>query len=392
LSSAPMPILKLEDPRGQPELSKQEVERYSRQLVLPEIGPLGQRRLKASSALVIGAGGLGIPASVYLVAAGVGRVGIVDHDLIEKSNLHRQTLYSEGDVGREKATVATERLKQVNPNVDVIPYGVKLDSSNAMKLLEGYDVVLDCTDNFPSRYLINDACVLLGKPDVYASVFRFDGQVSVFDARTGPCYRCLFPEPPPPDSVQDCAAAGVLGVLPGIMGSVQAVQATNLLLGTGQSLSGRLVLFNASDMTFNELHIRKDPRCPVCGRDPTIGHLIDYEEFCGLKGLPRTTDEVTPKELRKMMEGGGEVVLLDVREPYEHSFSRIEGSILIPLGELEERVGELDRASRIVVYCHVGTRSARAVEFLTSKGFRAQNLRGGIMAWAGEVDPKMPIY
>lgn len=373
-------------------LTKLEVERYSRQMVLPEVGPEGQRRLKGSSVAIIGVGGLGIPASVYLTAAGVGRIGVVDHDVIEKSNLHRQTLYSEADVGGLKASVASQKLKLVNPHITIEPYNLKLDSSNAMEILRNYDVVVDCTDNFPSRYLINDACVLLGKPDVYASIFRFDGQVSVFDAKQGPCYRCLFPEPPPPDSVQDCAVAGVMGVLPGIMGSLQAVQVMNLLLGNGQSLSGRLVLFNGTDMSFNELRIKKNPDCPVCGVHPKITKLIDYEAFCGTNRATPSVKEVTPGQLKAKLDAGEKILLLDVREPFENAYCKIESSKLIPLGQLEERVGELSRVDEIVVYCHTGVRSARATEFLNSKGFRAQNLKGGVEAWALEVDPNMPTY
>ncbi len=375
-----------------PELTKGEAERYSRQLVLPEVGLDGQRRLKASSVLVIGAGGLGIPASVYLAAAGVGRIGIVDHDRIERSNLHRQILYSEGDVGRSKAIVASERLRLVNPHVSVTPYEMKLDSSNALGLLEGYDVVVDCTDNFPARYLINDASVLLRKPDVYASVFRFDGQASVFDARRGPCYRCLFPEPPPPESVQDCAVAGVLGGLPGMMGSLQAVQAVMLALGEGEPLVGRLVLLNGVDMTFSELRVRKNPDCPVCGKNPTIMGLIDYEEFCGLKRKADRVEEITPVELERLMRAGEEIVLLDVREPSEYDFCRIEGSKLIPLGELDQRSAELRKDARIIVYCHLGVRSATAARLLGSKGFKAASLRGGIRAWSDEVDPNVAVY
>jgi sulfur-carrier protein adenylyltransferase/sulfurtransferase len=373
-------------------LTKLEVERYSRQMVLPEVGPEGQRRLKGSSVAIVGVGGLGIPASVYLAAAGVGRIGVVDHDVIEKSNLHRQTLYSEADVGGLKATVAARKLKLVNPHVTIEPHNVKLDSSNALEILGDYDLVVDCTDNFPARYLINDACVLLGKPDVYASIFRFDGQVSVFDAKQGPCYRCLFPEPPPPDSVQDCAVAGVMGVLPGIMGSLQAVQVMNILLGNGQSLSGRLVLFNATEMSFNELRIKKNPDCPVCGARPTITKLIDYEAFCGTNRAAPSVREVTPGQLKAKLDAGEKILLLDVREPFENAYCKIGDSKLIPLGQLEERVGELSRADEIVVYCHTGVRSARATSFLTSKGFRAQNLKGGVEAWALEVDPSMPTY
>ncbi len=374
-------------------LTHAEVERYSRQLVLPEIGQKGQQRLKESRVVLIGAGGLGIPASVYLAAAGVGTIGIVDDDTVEKSNLHRQTIYTEGDVGKAKAQVAGEKLRAVNPYVKVVPHETKLASANALELLREYDIVVDCTDNFPARYLINDACVFLKKPDVYASIFRFDGQASVFDASNGPCYRCLFPEPPPADSVQDCAVAGVLGVLPGIMGGIQAAQAINLLVGNGKSLVGRLLLFNATDMSFSELRIAKNTRCPVCGRDPSVTELIDYEEFCGTKPKESEVDEVSPVELKKMLNSRGQVVLLDVREPFEYEVSHIEGSKLIPLGELERRLGELNRNDEMVVYCHVGVRSARAVELLDSRGFKhARNLKGGIRAWSEEVDPSLPVY
>jgi adenylyltransferase/sulfurtransferase len=368
------------------------VERYSRQLVLPELGPKGQQKLKESSALIVGAGGLGIPASVYLAAAGVGRIGIVDEDVVERSNLHRQTIYSEQDVGRRKAGVAGERLRSVNPHVTIEPHEMKLTSANAMEMVRGYDVVLDCTDNFPARYLINDACVILGKPDVYASIFRFDGQASVFHAQRGPCYRCLFPEPPPPDSVQDCAVAGVLGVLPGIMGSIQAVEALKLMLGQGEPLLGRLLLFSATDMSFNELRFKRNPGCPVCGKNPTIRSLIDYEAFCGLRAPPAVR-EIAPVELKRLMDGRQRIILLDVREPFEHGLCRIEGSRLIPLGELRQRAGELDRTAEIVVYCHVGSRSARATELLSSMGFgRVRNLKGGIRAWSEDVDPTVPLY
>ncbi len=374
-------------------LTQAEVERYSRQLVLPELGPVGQRKLKGSSVLVVGSGGLGIPASVYLAAAGVGRIGLVDEDIIEKSNLHRQTIYSEADVGRSKAQVASDRLRQVNPYVVVEPYEVKLTSANAREIVKGFDVVLDCTDNFPARYLINDACVLLGKPDVYASIFRFDGQASVFDAKKGPCYRCLFPEPPPPDSVQDCAVAGVLGVLPGIMGSIQAAEAMKLVLGQGEPLVGRLLLFNATDMSFNELKFKKNERCPVCGKSPSITALVDYEEFCGLRRAAPAVREITPTELKGLLAGNGGITLVDVREPFEHGLCRIEGSKLIPLGELEKRAEELDRGADIVVYCHVGARSATATQLLVSMGFsRVRNLKGGIRAWSMDVDPSVPVY
>ena len=374
-------------------LTQAELERYSRQMILPEVGPEGQQKLKKSSVVIIGAGGLGIPASVYLVAAGAGRVGVVDEDVVEKSNLHRQTIYTEEDVGSPKAGVAAERLRGLNPHVVVEPHEVRLSSANAMEVLKGYDVVVDCTDNFPARYLINDACVLLGKPDVYASIFRFEGQASTFDSRKGPCYRCLFPEPPPPDSVQDCAMAGVLGVLPGIMGSIQAVEALKLMIGLGDSLSGRLLVFNATDMTFNELRFKKNRDCPVCGRNPTVRKLIDYEEFCGVRRAAPLVEELSPMELKRKIDLGESIVLLDVREPFEYAFCRIENSKLIPLGELGRRVGELDRLAETVVYCHTGVRSARAVELLSSEGFRkVRNLKGGIRAWAEEVDRNVPIY
>ena len=374
-------------------LTRAELERYSRQLVLPELGKAGQLRLKRSSVIIVGAGGLGIPSAVYLAAAGVGRIGIVDNDVVERSNLHRQTLYSEEDVGAPKARVAERKLRQVNPHISIRGHETKLDSSNALRVLEEYDVVVDCTDNFPARYLINDACVLLGKPDIYASIFRFDGQASVFDSRKGPCYRCLFPEPPPPDTVQDCAVAGVLGVLPGIMGSIQAAQTINLVAGNGNSLVGRLLLFNATDMAFSEVRIGKNPDCPVCGRRPTITKLIDYEEFCRGGMVKKPVEEVTVKALKGRLDAGSRIVLLDVREPFEYALCHIEGSLLVPLGELERRVGELGPDDETVVYCHTGVRSARAVDFLKSKGFKkALNLKGGIEAWATEIDSDMVRY
>lgn len=375
------------------EFSQAEMERYSRQLLLPEVGPAGQQELKDSSVIVIGAGGLGVPASVYLAAAGVGRIGIVDGDLVERSNLHRQVIFSEGDVGKAKARVAEERLRQVNPHVAISALESRLDSSNALGLLEGYDVVVDCTDNFPARYLINDACVMLHKPDVYASIFKFDGQVSVFNADKGPCYRCLFPEPPPPDTVQDCAETGVLGALPGVMGSIQAAQTINLLIGNGQSLVGRLLLFNATDMSFNELRVGKNRECPVCGIHPTVTKLIDYEEFCGTNKSPARVAEVDATTLKRLLAGGSGIQLVDIREPSEHEFCHIPGSKLIPFGDLQQRAGELDPSREVVLYCHVGVKSARAVEILSSKGFgRARSLMGGIRAWADSVDPTMPVY
>lgn len=372
--------------------SQKETERYSRQLVMPEVGPQGQRKLKSSSVLVVGAGGLGIPASVYLAAAGVGKIGLVDFDEVETSNLQRQTLYSDADVGKAKVEVAAERLRQVNPGVSVVPYKTKLDSANAMDIIGEYDVVVDCADNFPTRYLISDVCVFMHKRDVYASVSRSDGQASVFEGDSGPCYRCLYPEPPPPGSVQDCAEAGVLGVLPGIMGSIQAAQTINLLLGIGEPLVGRLLLFNATDLTFNELRVKKNANCPVCGSNPSIKEPVDYEWFCGLRKEVNTSRDVSPAELKRLMDNGG-VVLLDVREPFEYEICRLTGSKLIPLGELPGRIGELDRNEELVVYCHVGTRSGAAVDFLSSQGFkRVHNLKGGIRAWAEDIDHDIPLY
>lgn len=376
-------------------LSNSEVSRYSRHLIMPEVGLDGQRRLKASSVLIVGAGGLGTPAAMYLTAAGVGRIGIADFDVIEKSNLHRQVLYSEEDIGRSKADVIKERLARVNPYVVVETHKKKLDSSNALEILGNYDVVLDGTDNFPTRYLVNDASVLLGKPNVYASIFRFDGQASVFYAKEGPCYRCLFPEPPPPGMVPSCAEGGVLGVLPGIMGSIQAAQTINILLKTGQPLVGRLLLFNAANATFNELELRKNPDCPICGLNPTIRELMDYEAFCGIEEQSKleAENEVSAKNLKEWLDNGKEVVLLDVREAYETRICSLEGSELIPLDELSQRVNELDTADDIVVFCRSGVRSAKAVKFLTSVGFRkVKNLTGGIVAWAQDVDPSIPVY
>ena len=321
--------------------SHAEVERYSRQLVLPEIGPKGQQKLKDSSVIVVGAGGLGIPASVYLAAAGVGKLGVVDDDVVEKSNLHRQVIYSEADVGKPKARVAAEHLGKVNPNITVVPHQMKLGSANALELLKGYDVVVDCTDNFPARYLLNDACVLLHKPDVYASIFRFDGQASVFDAGKGPCYRCLFPEPPPAETVQDCAVAGVLGVLPGIMGGIQAAETINMLVGNGNPLIGRLLLFSAVDMTFSELKVRKRDDCPACGSHPTVTKLIDYEEFCGSWRPSKSMEEISPKALKRLMDSGADFDILDVRERSEYDMCHIPGAKLIPLPELRVRLGEL---------------------------------------------------
>ncbi len=356
---------------------------------------VGQSKLKASSALIVGAGGLGTPAALYLAAAGVGRIGIVDFDVVEESNLHRQVLYSEDDLGRSKVDVAEEKLIQVNPHIQIQTHAVKLDSSNALGILKAYDVVLDGTDNFPTRYLVNDACVLLGKPNVYASIFRFDGQACVFYAPNGPCYRCLYPEPPPAGLVPSCAEGGVLGVLPGIMGSIQAAEAIKLILGAGKPLIGRLLLFNAADAKFTELNLDKNPECPICGVRPTIKELIDYEAFCGIEETVKlgAERELSPAALKRRLDEGKEVVLLDVREPFENQICSIKGSKLIPLNQLPGKVNELDTADSIVVYCRSGVRSAKAVQFLSTLGFgKIENLQGGILAWAREVDPTLPVY
>jgi adenylyltransferase/sulfurtransferase len=380
-------------PRSVP-LTTPEAQRYSRHLVLPEVGPEGQRRLKGSSVVVVGVGGLGIPAVLYLTAAGVGRIGLVDDDTVEMPNLQRQVLFGEADIGRRKVEVAAERLHQVNPNVEVVAYERKLDSGNALKVIQDYEVVIDGTDNLPSRYLVNDACVLLGKPDVYASALGFDGQASVFFALLGPCYRCLSPDPPPLDSVKSCEDAGVLGVLPGIMGGIQAVQAIHILLGIGSPLVGRLLVFNGLDTSFDEVRIKKDTACKVCGPNPTVTRLIDYEEFCGVKGRARPVEfDMTALTLKASIDAGEKVVLVDVREPYEYELCHLKGARLLPLGQLPARMVELDKEGEIVVYCHVGVRSTQAVSILRRAGFsNVRNLRGGIDAWAREVDRQMLRY
>lgn len=377
-----------------PSLSNDELIRYSRHLLLPEVGVEGQRLLKSASVLVVGAGGLGTPAATYLAAAGVGRIGLVDSDVVEKSNLQRQFLYTEADLGRSKVDVAEARLTGINPNVHFEPHKLVLDSTNALGVLKDYDIVIDGTDNFPTRYLVNDACVLLGKPDVYGSIFRFDGQASVFYSKEGPCYRCLFPEPPPPDSVPTCAEGGVLGVLPGIMGSIQAAQAINLILRKGKTLVGRLLVFSAADTTFTELKIGKNPECPVCGTHPTIKQLIDYDQFCGVRRNQESASrEIPPASLKAQLDEGRKMVLLDVREPFEYRICHLQNAVLVPTGALAGRLGELNSADEIIVYCHTGVRSAKAVEFLRAAGFtRARNLTGGIRAWANEIDHTMPQY
>lgn len=381
--------------RELPQLGAQEIRRYSRHLILPEVGTEGQKRLKAAKVLMIGTGGLGSPLGLYLAAAGVGTLGIVDFDVVDESNLQRQVLFGISDVGKPKIEAAAARLRDINPHIQIVPYETRLESSNALDLFRDYDLVVDGTDNFPTRYLVNDACVLLGKPNVYGSIFRFEGQVSVFWGAKGPCYRCLFPEPPPPGLVPSCAEGGVLGVLPGIIGALQANEVIKLIVGAGDPLIGRLVLFDALKLRFRELKLRKDPNCPICSEHPTQTGLIDYEQFCGIEPeAPQEDDfEIEVTDLARWRNEGRDIVLLDVRTPQEYQIARIEGAILIPLQELPDRLNELDTASMIVAQCHGGVRSAQAVHFLRQHGFaKTRNLAGGIDAWSREVDPGVPRY
>jgi adenylyltransferase/sulfurtransferase len=378
-------------------LSPAEVARYSRHLIMPEVGMDGQKRLKAASVLLIGAGGLGSPLGLYLAAAGVGRIGLVDFDVVDFSNLQRQVLHGTPDVGRPKLQSARDRLRAINPDVRLDLYETRLSSANALQLFEPYDIIIDGTDNFPTRYLVNDACVLLKKPNVYGSIFRFDGQASVFYPGKSPCYRCLYPEPPPPGEVPSCAEGGVLGILPGLIGCIQATEAVKLILGKGQPLVGRLVLYDALAMTFREFRVRRNPKCPVCGDQPTITKLIDYEQFCGVRGqeaTPVSADgETTVDELKARLDRGESVFILDVRNPEEYQICRIPGSTLLPLPELPRRLGELDRQREMVVHCKSGMRSQRAIAFLRQQGFtKLSNLKGGILAWADRIDPAMPKY
>lgn len=372
----------------------EELQRYGRHLIMPEVGLEGQQKLKRSKVLVVGAGGLGSPLMLYLSAAGVGTIGVVDFDVVEPSNLQRQVLHRTEDVGKKKIDSASRRVQELNPHVSVRRHPVRLTSENALEIIREYDVVVDGTDNFPTRYLINDACVLLGKPNVYGSIFRFEGQASVFRTPDGPCYRCLYPEPPPPGLVPSCAEGGVLGVLPGLIGSVQATETLKLLLGIGDPLIGRLLLVDALKMTFREMKLRKDPACPICGEQPTISGLIDYEEFCGEKAVreKEQESELSVDQLRQKLKKGEDIVLLDVREPFEREIASI-GGVLIPLGELPGRVHELDASKEIVVYCHTGVRSGRAVSLLRGMGFKkAKNLQGGIDRWSEQIDPTVPKY
>jgi adenylyltransferase/sulfurtransferase len=378
-------------------LTKDEVLRYSRHLIMPEVGMEGQLKLKQAKVLLVGAGGLGSPLALYLAAAGAGRLGIVDFDVVDFTNLQRQVLHGTSDVGRSKLESAADRLRDINPYVEVVPHEARLTSENALDILADYDLVADGTDNFATRYLVNDACVLTGKPNVYGSIFRFEGQASVFAVREGPCYRCLYPEPPPPGLVPSCAEGGVLGVLPGIVGCIQALETIKLIIGKGEPLVGRLLLFDALRMRFRELKLRKNPECPACGEHPTIDHLIDYEEFCGIRGQEAepmaAVPEITPVELKRMIDEGRDFRLVDVREPHEFDICRIPGSVLMPLGDVPARMSELDSAQEVVVHCRSGMRSARAVELLQKAGFRRiHNLKGGILAWSDQVDPSVPKY
>ena len=391
-----------------PTLSNQEVARYSRHLIMPEVGMDGQLKLKAASVLCIGAGGLGSPVAMYLAAAGVGRIGIVDFDVVDYSNLQRQIIHGTPDVGRSKLDSARDSLHAINPEVEIETHEVALSSANALDLLGGYDVIVDGTDNFPTRYLVNDACVLLGKPNAYGSIFRFEGQASVFATKGGPCYRCLYPEPPPPGLVPSCAEGGVLGILPGVIGTIQATEAVKLIMGIGESLIGRFMIYDALRMRFRELKLRRDPDCPVCGDHPTVTELIEYDQFCGVapaadagttgSGVPAGEDaahddEATVEQLQARIDRADGVFILDVREPQEFQICRIPGSTLIPLGDLPKRLPELEGRAEMIVHCKSGVRSAKAVKLLREAGFtEAKNLRGGILRWIDVVDPSLPKY
>jgi len=385
-----------------PSLTNDEIKRYSRHLIMPEVGMDGQRRLKAAKVLCIGAGGLGSPVAMYLAAAGVGTLGIVDFDVVDFSNLQRQILHGTPDVGRPKLASAKDRLEAINPEISIVTHNAALSSENALDLFAPYDIIVDGTDNFPTRYLVNDACVILGKPNAYGSIFRFEGQASVFATKDGPCYRCLYPEPPPPGLVPSCAEGGVLGVLPGVVGCIQATETIKLIIGAGEPLIGRFLIFDALRMKFRELKLRKDPDCPVCGTHPTVTKLIDYEQFCGIhpaepepvtvKSVNDAT-EITAVELKQRLDRGDALKIVDVREPNEYQINRIAGSTLIPLGDVPKRYNELDPADEIVVQCKSGVRSGKAADFLRSVGFtRVLNLKGGIIDWIDKVDPSQPKY
>ncbi len=382
-----------------PELSSADLARYSRHLILPEVGIEGQQKLKAARVLCVGTGGLGSPLALYLAAAGIGTLGLVDFDIVDASNLQRQIIHSTRDVGRSKLDSAAEKLLALNPTLNVVKHNARLTSANALDIFKDYDVVADGTDNFPTRYLVNDACVLMGKPNVYGSIFRFEGQASVFATSQGPCYRCLYPEPPPPGMVPNCAEAGVLGILPGLVGVIQATEVIKLILGKGEPLIGRLLLVDALAMRFRELRLQRNHECPVCGDSPTLTHLIDYEQFCGVP--PQSTQEqtlmngipqMTVQELKQRRDAGEDVFVLDVREPYEYQIANIGGT-LIPQGQVPQRLDEIDRNREIVVQCRSGGRSQRIAEFLAQQGYpNVKNLSGGILAWADQIDPKVQKY
>jgi len=381
-------------------LTQEEILRYSRHLIMPEVGVDGQEKLKNASVLIVGCGGLGSPLSIYLAAAGIGHLGLVDFDQVDFTNLQRQVAFGTSDVGRPKVEATKDRIASINPNVKVTAYQTKLNSANAMDIFKEYDIIIDGTDNFPTRYLINDACVFLKKPDVYGSIFRFEGHAAVFWGEKGPCYRCLFPEPPLPGMVPSCAEGGVVGILPGTIALIQATEAIKLILGKGAPLIGRLLLYNALDMKFREVQLSKDPDCPVCGKNSTITKLVDYEQFCGIGlGLeeaaakPNGIKVITAKELKAIMDRKDKLVLVDVREPHEYRMAKIPGSRLIPLGEVARRANELEPTDDIVVHCRSGSRSAKAISVLQKLGFkRLRNLQGGILAWSQDVDPSMPQY
>ncbi|MBZ5698916.1 MAG: molybdopterin-synthase adenylyltransferase MoeB [Acidobacteriia bacterium] len=384
-------------PQQEVKLSKEEVLRYSRHLIMPEVGLEGQLKLKRARVLMIGAGGLGAPLGLYLAAAGVGHLGIVDFDVVDFSNLQRQVTFSTDDVGKHKTEAAKARLSRLNPTIEIKAFETQLTSENAFELFRDFDIIVDGTDNFPTRFLVNDACLLLGKPNVYGSIFRFEGQATVFGYPGGPCYRCLYPEPPPPGLVPSCAEGGVLGVLPGIVGAIQAMETIKLILGSGDPLVGRLLLFDALAMRFRELKLHKNPACPLCGEHRTITKLIDYDEFCGIRGeealaVTNGVPEITPRDLRARQDRGEDLFILDVREVHEYQICNLKGK-LIPLGELARRVNELDSSREMVVHCRSGKRSAEAIQFLQKAGFKKLwNLKGGVLAWSDEVDPSMPKY
>jgi len=387
------------EPIQLPELTTDDLARYSRHLILPEVGIVGQQKLKAAKVLCVGTGGLGSPLALYLAAAGIGTLGLVDFDVVDASNLQRQIIHSTKDIGRKKLDSAEEKLTALNPALKVIKHDTMLSSANALDILKDYDIVADGTDNFPTRYLVNDACVLLGKPNVYGSIFRFEGQASVFATEEGPCYRCLYPEPPPPGLVPSCAEGGVLGILPGLVGVIQATEVIKLILGNGSPLIGRLLLVDALNMRFRELKLRKNRECPVCGDHPTVTELIDYQNFCGI--VPETPQEanvkngipqITVKELKRRIDAGEEVQLIDVREPYEYQIAQIGGK-LIPQNDVPQRLADIDRDREVVVHCKSGGRSQRIAEFLKQSGYpRVVNVAGGILAWSDEIDPKVQKY